>query len=101
MAKLLSSLSRRELTVLAGALAAGGALAQSILPARAQTRNAASSAGAADDPFAGLIEDHRQVGGLLAKLESADPQETTALLEQLKRELTAHSVAEENAVYPA
>lgn len=55
--------------------------------------------------MAGVItlikEDHKKVEAVFKKLESAEPAEITALLEELAELLLPHARAEEQVVYPA
>lgn len=97
-----------------GALAGAAAVTAAVGPAAAQSQGSgaqgsggsATGAGragtAGGQPFADLIQDHRQVAQMLKQLASAtDPQTRQQQVKQLKTMLTAHAVAEENALYPA
>jgi hemerythrin superfamily protein len=58
---------------------------------------------AGTDPFEALAQDHRKVLALLEQIEATDKSATmrrSAMLFQVKRMLTAHSLAEEDIVYP-
>lgn len=48
-----------------------------------------------------IKEDHRKVEAVFKKLESAEPAEIPALLQQVAELLIPHSKAEEQVVYPA
>src|SRR2546423_9511289 len=55
------------------------------------------------DPFDALAQDHRKVLALFEAIEATDNSATgrrTAMLFQLKRTLTAHTLAEEDIIYP-
>ncbi len=100
---------RRAFGTLAGSLA--GALAATAVagPALAQTQGSGGAAtgpsratAAGGQPFADLIQDHRQISQMLQKMATlTDSQERQRDVKQLKTLLTAHAVAEENALYPA
>jgi hemerythrin superfamily protein len=79
-------------------LIAGHVLAPLLAIAYAQLR---VSNGA--DPFDSLVADHRRFAALLEKMEQnrdAGLLQRSQLLFRLKRGLAAHSMAEENVVYP-
>ena len=55
------------------------------------------------DPFEALAQDHQRVLAVFERIEQADGAATirrSAMLQQLKRMLTAHALAEEDIVYP-
>ncbi len=55
------------------------------------------------DPFEALAQDHQRVLALFGRIEQTDGAATFrrgAMLQQLKRMLTAHALAEEDIVYP-
>jgi hemerythrin superfamily protein len=55
------------------------------------------------DPFDALAQDHQRTLALIDRIEATDTSMVTrrnALLSQLKRMLSAHSLAEEDIVYP-
>jgi hemerythrin superfamily protein len=59
--------------------------------------------GSARDPFEALAADHRRVLAVLDKFEATADDQTAArtmLLLKIKRNLTAHALAEEDVVYP-
>jgi hemerythrin superfamily protein len=91
--------SRRQL----GAVA-GGAVVAALSASACSTMQAGQSGQASEDAFATLVEDHRRVDTMFERMLATTPaqgKERTALLMEVKRELTRHAVAEENVVYPA
>jgi hypothetical protein len=55
------------------------------------------------DPFDALAQDHRRVLALMTRIEATDQSAITRrniMLTQLKRMIAAHSLAEEDIVYP-
>jgi hemerythrin superfamily protein len=98
MSDLELSLSRRRFAVLGSLVAAGAAVAPSvILP-----KEAAAQQPAAGDAFQTLIEDHRKVDQMLQQISATeDTQKRMTLVRQLADALTRHAVAEENVIYPA
>lgn len=55
------------------------------------------------DPFDTLAQDHRNVLALFGRIEETDTSQVmrrSTMLQQLKRMLTAHALAEEDIVYP-
>lgn len=100
---------RRAFGTLAGAAVAVAAVA----PALAQTqgsgggamgasRSATGTTAAGGQPFADLMQDHKQIAQMLQQLAGTnDKQAREQQVKQLKTMLTAHAVAEENALYPA
>jgi hemerythrin superfamily protein len=55
------------------------------------------------DPFDALAQDHRQVLALMTRIEATDQSAVirrNVMLTQLKRMIAAHSLAEEDIVYP-
>ena len=86
-----SGISRRRMALLAGGVAAIGAA-----PLR--------MARAASDPFKDLVEDHRRVIALVARMQETSETATgdrVALLAEVKRELARHADVEEYVLYPA
>lgn len=70
---------------------AGGRLAQT-----------STAAGAASDPLAVLVDDHRQITAMMDQaLAARDPAERTRLLETLQEALLIHDVSEGMVIYPA
>lgn len=91
--------SRRQLGALASGFLIATALGGSAC-GTTRTRTAGQS-GAEGDPFALLVAEHRQVDQLLERAAASnDPGERAELLAQVRRALTEHAVAEENALYP-
>lgn len=89
-----------------GAFAWGAAaafVASRILPPLIAQVAGAARASRDGDPFAALIVDHRHMVSLLTRMErsgAADVLDRTQLLMRLKRQMTAHALAEEDVVYP-
>lgn len=100
---------RRAFGALAGALAGAAAVTLATGTAAAQTQGSGGSAmgasratSAGGQPFAELIQDHRQIARMLKELASTtESGQRQQQVKQLKTMLTAHAVAEENALYPA
>jgi hemerythrin superfamily protein len=90
-------ITRRSFAALAGATG----LSAITRGAAAQSGSTTPSAVTTGDPFQMLADDHRRVEQLMQQIESGSPQQRETLLKELQKELTAHSVAEENVIYPA
>lgn len=93
-------LSARSLAAFAGGSLAGVVASRMLPPILAQTLGSMGANGG--DPFARLIEDHRQFSDLLSRMSQSDAGalQRTRLLLQLKRALTKHALAEEDIIYP-
>jgi iron-sulfur cluster repair protein YtfE (RIC family) len=83
--------------------AAGGMLVGRLLPILVADVNGAARASIGEDPFAGLIREHRQMLALLEKMENT-PQTSAVrrgvLFYLFKRKIAKHAMAEEDIVYP-
>jgi hemerythrin superfamily protein len=80
-----------------------GIVASRILPPIAAMACGAMRSTAGRDPLASLVTDHRHFRSLLTAMEKASDGSVVQrgqLLLRLKRRLAAHSMAEENVVYP-
>lgn len=95
------SLSRSLTAFAAGA--ALSAFAGRIMPPLAGRAIGRARVASGGDPFDALARDHRRVLGMIDMLLQSDDssrlRRTTGLM-QVKRSLTAHALAEEDAVYP-
>src|SRR5438477_10731248 len=83
--------------------AAGGMLAGRLLPILIAKANGAARASIGQDPFAGLIREHRQLLALLDKMENARQSSAVrraTLFYLFKRKIAKHAMAEEDVVYP-
>jgi iron-sulfur cluster repair protein YtfE (RIC family) len=83
--------------------AAGGAILGRLLPVLVSNVSGMIRAAAGQDPFAGLIREHRLLLSLLQKMEETPtekPLRRTALFYRFKRTLAKHALAEEDIVYP-
>jgi len=83
--------------------AAGGILAGKLLPIVIANASGVARAAAGQDPFAGLIREHRELLTLLDRMENT-PQANYVrrgmLFAQFKRKIAKHAMAEEDVVYP-
>jgi hemerythrin superfamily protein len=92
----------RDLTMLVSGLAIG-VLGSKLVPPLLGALSGAGSVRTGGDPFALLIEDHRQLNSLLDKMLAAPTESTSrrsGLYLLLKRKLGKHALAEEDVVYP-
>lgn len=92
----------RDIAILCGGLAAG-LVASRLLPPLVANLTASQRTRSGGDPFAVLIDDHRQIQSLLRRMADAGPAGTvqkTRLFLMLKRKLGKHALAEEDVVYP-
>lgn len=83
--------------------AALSALATRVMPPLVGRAKGVARTAAGGDPFDALTRDHQRVLGMMDTLLQSDDSATwrrTAALLQIKRALTAHALAEEDAVYP-
>ena len=88
--------------MLLGGLAAGVVCGR-MLPPIAAALIGSTRVRAGGDPFARLIEDHRQIVSLLDQMAVARADSTmrrARLFLMLKRKLAKHALAEEDVVYP-
>ena len=83
--------------------AAGGALLGRVLPIVIANANGAARAAVGQDPFAGLIREHRELLRLLDQMDET-PQSSCfrrgMLFYIFKRKIAKHAMAEEDVVYP-
>src|SRR4051794_30526927 len=88
---------------LVGLGALGGALAGRLLPILAASAAGAARGAIGQDPFAGLIREHRELLELLDRMEQ-EPQANclrrAVLAYRFKRKIAKHAMAEEDVVYP-
>jgi iron-sulfur cluster repair protein YtfE (RIC family) len=78
-------------------------LAGRLLPILIANANGAARASIGQDPFAGLIREHRQLLALLDKMENARQSSFVrrgTLFYLFKRKIAKHAMAEEDVVYP-
>jgi len=83
--------------------AAGGVLLARIAPVLIANASGFVRSAAGQDPFAGLIREHRELLSLLTKMEHAQKESSlkrTALFLKFKRTIGKHALAEEDIVYP-
>jgi iron-sulfur cluster repair protein YtfE (RIC family) len=91
----------RTLTFVGGVTA--GLIAGRVLPPFVAMAYGALRSAAGEDPFNGLVLDHRRFIALLGRMEAqrdAGILQRSQLLFRLKRSLAAHAMAEEDVVYP-
>lgn len=77
-------------------------LSRLLPPLLAQTRGAAGAA-LGEDPFEGLIREHRTLLSLLIRMEetpATNPAKRLFLFLKFKRTIAKHAMAEEDVVYP-
>ncbi len=89
--------------VLIAAGAAGAILLGRLLPVVFANVSGAVRGAAGQDPFKGLIEEHRELLSLLDKMESThaeSPVKRMALFLRFKRTIGKHALAEEDIIYP-
>jgi iron-sulfur cluster repair protein YtfE (RIC family) len=83
--------------------AAGGMVMGRLLPILIANANGAARARFGQDPFAGLVREHRQLLALLDRMEHT-PQHSSLrrgmLFFLFKRKIAKHAMAEEDIVYP-
>lgn len=87
----------------AGLSLAGGMLAGRLLPILIANASGAIRASAGEDPFAGLIREHRELLALLDKMEDTPRPcrvRRATLFYLFKRKIAKHAMAEEDVVYP-
>jgi hemerythrin superfamily protein len=80
-----------------------GALGGRFLPPLLAAMTGSGRARSGADPFARLIDDHRQIQSLLGQMREASPDSKlrrSRLFLMLKRKLAKHALAEEDVVYP-
>jgi hemerythrin superfamily protein len=83
--------------------AAGGVILGRLAPVLFANASGLVRASAGQDPFQGLIREHRQLLSLLDKMEDTpkeSPVKRTALFLKFKRTIAKHALAEEDIVYP-
>jgi iron-sulfur cluster repair protein YtfE (RIC family) len=88
---------------IAGLGAAGGMLMGRLLPILIANANGVARARFGEDPFAGLIREHRQLLALLEKMENTPHHRSLrrgTLFFLFKRKIAKHAMAEEDVVYP-
>lgn len=93
---------KRNVAVAAGSLAVGVLGSRLLAPIMA-TANGTRRVRKGGDPFELLIQDHREIVGLLHQMESTGPDAIALRTKQflaLKRTLGKHAMAEEDVVYP-
>ena len=103
MANSLRSTIRLHPWAMIGLGATGGMLVGRLLPILFANANGAARAIAGQDPFAGLIREHRQLLALLDKMENTPASRFLrrgALFYMFKRKIAKHAMAEEDVVYP-
>ena len=103
MSNSLQSRSTLQSWTMIGLGAIAGALAGRLLPILIASANGAARSALGQDPFAGLIREHRELLALLDRMErtsdsSAVRRATLAYL--FKRKIAKHAMAEEDVVYP-
>jgi iron-sulfur cluster repair protein YtfE (RIC family) len=101
---MITSMNRtRHPWMMVGLGAAGGILAGKLLPIMIANAGGMARGAAGQDPFAGLIREHRELLNLLDRMEN-DPQgnyiRRGMLFAQFKRKIAKHAMAEEDVVYP-
>ena len=82
---------------------AGGMLAGRLLPILIANAKGAARASIGQDPFSGLIREHRQLLALLDKMEDARQSSALrrgTLFYLFKRKIAKQAMAEEDVVYP-
>jgi hemerythrin superfamily protein len=92
----------RNVAMVLGGVAAG-MVGSRLLPPVFAAMTASNRARAGGDPFALLIEDHRQIRSILDEMVAAPTASTVRrgrLFLMLKRKLAKHAMAEEDVVYP-
>ena len=95
-------LSGRDLIAFGAGLLTGLGLGRIAPPVAGQAIGSLSAL-AGRDPFDALAQDHRNVLAMFDVIERTDSSaraRRSALLFQIKRMLTAHSLAEEDIIYP-
>jgi hemerythrin superfamily protein len=83
--------------------AAGGVILGRFAPVLFANASGLVRASAGQDPFDGLIREHRQLLSLLDKMEHTpkeNPVKRAALFLKFKRTIGKHALAEEDIVYP-
>ena len=83
--------------------AVGGLLLGRFLPVLFANASGAARAAAGQDPFEGLIREHRQLLSLLTKMENTPRKnrlKRLALFFTFKRTIGKHAMAEEDIIYP-
>lgn len=83
--------------------AAGGVILGRFAPLLFANASGLIRASAGQDPFQGLIREHRQLLSLLDKMEHTpkeNPVKRAALFLKFKRTIGKHALAEEDIVYP-
>ena len=83
--------------------AAGGMLVGRLLPVLVANASGAARVSIGQDPFAGLIREHRELLALLDKMEDAPRNGSVrkaTLFYLFKRKIAKHAMAEEDVVYP-
>jgi len=93
--------SGRNAAMILGGLAAG-IVGSKLLPPLIGVVAGSGRVRAGKDPFALLIDDHRQIASFLNQLlePQAGKVQRSRLFLQLKRKLAKHALAEEDVVYP-
>jgi hemerythrin-like domain-containing protein len=95
-------MKKSSTAILLGGIAAG-AVAGRLLPPLVSALLGSGRVRVGGDPFALLIDDHRQIQSILDQMMAA-PADSTArragLFLKLKRKLAKHAMAEEDVVYP-
>ncbi len=89
--------------VLIAAGAAGAIVLGRLLPVVFANVGGAIRGAAGQDPFKGLIGEHRELLSLLTKMESTpaeNPVKRMALFLRFKRTIGKHALAEEDIIYP-
>ena len=103
MSKSLRSTTRLYPWAMIGVGATGGILVGRLLPILFANANGATRALVGQDPFAGLIREHRQLLALLDKMENTPVTRCLrrgTLFYLFKRKIGKHAMAEEDVVYP-
>ncbi len=99
----LQNTTRLHPWALVGLGALGGALAGRLVPILIANANGAARGAMGQDPFAGLIREHRELLALLDQMEHASDARALRrgmLFYLFKRKLAKHAMAEEDVVYP-
>jgi hemerythrin-like domain-containing protein len=94
--------SGRNVAILLGGIAAG-IVGSRLLPPVVALISGSRRVRAGEDPFALLIEDHRQILSYLDQMVATPVDSTlyrSRLFLMLKRKLAKHALAEEDVVYP-